>query len=573
MRLYFVLLIGFLLTSLPLSSEKYPTGLFVSPVNRQIKLSGTFGELRSNHFHAGLDIKSARGVIGDTIYAAAAGYVSRISVNAFGYGNAIFVDHPNGFTTVYGHLDRFAPIFQQYVKDEQYRQQEFQVDLYPAPFQFPVEQLTQIGILGNTGHSYGPHLHFEVRHTDTQVPVNPLLFGFDITDQVPPTIQQLIAYQYDDAGQLIQTTVLQPKLRSPGVYGMDQPFQIGVSRVTFGVRTCDYQDGQDNQNGIYSLQCMADDEPSFAFAMDEIAFQDTRYINAHIDYQQKLYQNRFFHRCYALEGNKLPIYFRGIDRGMIYLNSELPRNISIAIADFNGNLSTINFQVVKNSNLFPTSALMPPFELLAVPDEVTILTKPGIQIVWPKGSFYQREPLTLTPMTGSAKSFFSPKYEISPSDIPVHFYFDIAIDGSLIPARLQEKAFIARFNGNGSYVNCGGTLVGNTISTSARQMGTYGIMIDTIPPTISAYKFSPVMSTWRKMAFKIYDNLSARDKAKDLRFSAWVDGQWILMSLDGKTGVLTHEFDGHIGPGTHQLIVKVWDDRNNEGVLQKSFTL
>src|SRR4029078_1363456 len=114
--------------------------------------------------------------------------------------------------------------------------------------------------------------------------------------------QQLIAYQFDDAGQLVQTTVLQPKLISPGVYGMDQPFQIGASRVTFGVRTCDYQDGEDNQNGIYSLQCLADNEPSFAFSLDEIPFQDTRYINAHIDYQQKIYQNRFFHRCYALEG-------------------------------------------------------------------------------------------------------------------------------------------------------------------------------------------------------------------------------------------------------------------------------
>lgn len=354
---------------------------------------------------------------------------------------------------------------------------------------------------------------------------------------------------------------------------MDQPFQIGVSRVTFGVRTCDYQDGEDNQNGIYSLQCLADDEPSFAFALDEIPFQDTRYINAHIDYAQKIYQNRFFHRCYALEGNKLPIYFRGIDQGMIYLNTEQPRNISIAVADFNGNMSTINFQVVRNSSLFPPVALMPPFELLAIPDEVTILSKPGIQVVWPKGSFYEREPLMLTSLPGSLKGYSCPKYEISPSDIPVHFYFDIAIDASTIPLKLKDKAFIARFNPSGSYVSCGGTLVGNTVMSSVRQMGTYSIMVDTIPPTITPYKFSPNMSTWKKMAFKIADNIGARDKAQDLRYSAWVDGEWILMALDGKSGTLTHEFDGRFAPGPHQLILKVWDDRNNEGVLQKSFTL
>ena len=201
------------------------------------------------------------------------------------------------------------------------------------------------------------------------------------------------------------------------------------------------------------------------------------------------------------------------------------------------------------------------------------LSKPGIQVVWPKGSFYEREPLAVATLPGTLKNYYCPKYEIEPSDIPVHFYFDIAIDASNIPLQLKDKAFIARFNPNGSYVSCGGTLVGNNITSSARQMGTYSIMVDTIPPTITAYKFSPNMSTWKKMAFRIADNIGARDKAQDLRYSAWVDGQWILMALDGKTGLLTHEFDGRISPGPHQLIVKVWDDRNNEGVLQKSFTL
>jgi len=573
MRLYAFLIIGLSLLSMRLPVSEYPAGQFTSPLNRQFQLSGTFGELRTNHFHAGLDIKSAKGMIGDTVYAAAAGYISRIQVDAFGYGNVIYVDHPNGFTTVYGHLDRFAPIFQEYVKNEQYRQQQFEVDLYPPPFQFQVSQLDQIGILGNTGHSEGPHLHFEIRHTDTQVPVNPLHFGFYIPDQVPPVIQQLIAYQFNDAGQLIQSTVLQPKLDSLGIYRLPIPFEIGVSKVTFGIRACDYQDGVDNPNGIYSLECSVDGQPSFAFAMDEIPFQDTRYLNAHIDYQQKIYQNRFFHRCYPLEGNKLPIYYRGVDQGMIYLNTEQPREVSISVGDFNGNESRVIFEVVRNPNLFPPASLMPPFELLAQPDEVSILTQPGIQVVWPKGSFYEKIPLEISTLPGIARGQFCQRYEISPSDIPVHYYFDIAIEGRNVPARLQDKAFIARCEPNGSIVNCGGTWVGNNVTSSTRQMGTYTILVDTIPPTISISKFSPNMSTWKKMSFKIRDNVRAREKAKSLRYSAWVDGQWILMALDGKTGTLTHEFDGHIAHGQHQLIVKVWDDRNNEGVLQKSFTL
>ncbi len=573
MRLFTFLLTGFSLLAMHGPESNYPEGQFTSPLHRQFQLSGTFGELRTNHFHAGLDIKSAHGTIGDSVYAAAPGYISRIQVSAFGYGNAIYIDHPNGYTTVYGHLDRFAPLYQQYVKDEQYRQQQFEVDLYPAPFQFPVQQLSQVGILGNSGFSYGPHLHFEIRHTDTQVPINPLHFGFQIADQQPPVIQQLIAYQYDDIGQLVQTTVLQPKYKSAGVYGFDQPFEIGVSKITFGIRAYDDQDDVDNHNGIYSLQCLADNVPAFAFSMDEIPFEDTRYLNAHIDYQQKLYQNRFFHRCFALEGNKLPIYHRGADQGFIYLNTEQPRQISISVADFNGNVSQVDLKVVRNRNLFPPSALMPPFELLAHPDEMSILARPGIQVVWPRGSFYEIIPLDITPLPGRVQGEFCPRYEISPNDIPVHYYFDIAIDGDSIPLTLRDKAFVARCEANGSIVNCGGLWVGHNVTTGARQMGTYTVMVDTIPPKISTYKFSTNMSTWKKMSFKISDNFKARDKAKDLRYSAWVDGQWILMALDGKTGTLTHEFDGHIAAGEHQLIVKVWDDRNNEGVLQKSFTL
>lgn len=545
----------------------------MSPVNRDFTLSGTFGELRTNHFHAGLDIKSKNGVIGDTVYAAAGGYISRIQVDAFGYGNAIFIDHPNGFTTVYGHLDRFAPLYQQYVREQQYKQEQFEVDLYPAPFQFPVSQLQEIGILGNTGHSYGPHLHFEIRHTDTQVPVNPLHFGYDIPDQIPPVIQQLLAYQFDDAGQLIRTTVLQPKWIGPGNYSLDNPYQASSYRVAFGVRAYDLQDGLTNQNGIYSLECMADHQPAFAFAMDEIPFQGTRYLNAHIDYPQKYYQNRFFHRCFPLEGNKLPIYFTGVDDGILHLNADLPRTVTINVADYNGNISTLNFAVTRNENGIFTPSLLPPFQLLAEPSQVSILTQPGIQVIWPLGSFYEKTPLQISTITPTRKGVFSPLYELSPTDIPVHYFFDIAIEGSNVPLPLRNKAFIGRTENDGRVVNCGGIWVGTNLTSSARQMGKYGIMVDTIPPSIRPIHFSSSMTHWRKMTFSIGDNISAREKANGLTFSAYVDGQWILMSLDGKSGVLTHEFDQHILPGEHELVLKVTDDRGNEALLQKSFTL
>lgn len=552
---------------------KYPAGYFASPLNRDIKLSGTFGELRSNHFHAGLDIKSQHGRTGDTLYAAASGYISRIQVQEWGYGNVLYIDHPNGYTTVYAHMDRFAPVIQDYVKREQYRQEEFEVDLYPAPFQFPVAQLQEIGIMGNTGYSLGPHLHFEVRHTDTQTPVNPLHFGIGVDDNLPPVIQQLMAYQYNASGQLIKTSVLQPKWRASGEYYLEQPLTVNSTQVSFGVRTIDYQNGMDNQNGIYSLSCHADDEPAFAFAMDEISFQHTRYLNAHIDYRMKLYQNKYFHRCSPLEGNKLPIYFTSADDGMIYLNSEQPRNITIRVADFNNNVSAIQFEVKRDLGAWPISPELKPYQLLGVTDQVNILTQPGIQVVWPAGSFYERTPLSILPLPAEKPNAFSAQYEITPTDIPVHFYFDVAIDGLNVPDSLQDKAFIARCDPDGSIVNCGGTWVGNNLTTGVRQMGTYAIMVDTIPPTVTPAQFAGKMSGWRKMTFKIGDNYRVRDKGRGLIYKAYVDGKWILMGLDGKNATLTHEFDGSIEPGNHTLLLSVVDDRGNESVLVKTFTL
>jgi hypothetical protein len=494
-------------------------------------------------------------------------------VNEWGYGNVLYIDHPNGYTTVYAHMDRFAPIIQEYVKQEQYRQQQFEVDLYPAPFAFPVEQLQEIGIMGNTGYSLGPHLHFEVRHTDTQTPVNPLHFGIGVNDQLAPVIQQLIAYQYGPDGQLVKTSVLQPKWVSSGVYTLEQPLTIHTTQVAFAVRTTDYQNGMDNQNGIYSLSCHADDEPAFAFAMDEIAFQHTRYLNAHIDYRMKLYQNKYFHRCSPLEGNKLPIYFTSPDDGMIYLHSEQPRKISIRVADFNNNVSTIEFDVMRNLGEWPISTEPVPYQLMAVTDQVTILTQPGIQVVWPAGSFYEKTPLNIVSDTTATSNTYSPQYTIKPTDIPVHFYFDIAIDGLGVPDSLQEKAFIARIEPDGEIINCGGTWIGNNLTSGARQMGIYAIMTDTTPPSISPVQFSPNMTGWRKMTFKIWDNLRVRDKGRGLLYNAYVDGKWILMALDGKNATLTHEFDGTIEPGDHTLVLKVVDDRGNEAVLTKTFTL
>jgi hypothetical protein len=552
---------------------KYPGNVFNSPVRRDFKLSGTFGELRTNHFHAGLDIKSENGLSGDPVYAASDGFISRIKVEEFGYGNVLYIEHPNGFTTVYAHLDHFAPEIEQYVKSEQYKAESFEIDLYPEKDRFPVSQSEQIAYMGNTGSSFGAHLHFEIRHTKDQVPVNPLLFGYKVPDQKPPVVQQLIAYEYNDAGEVINSKVLQPKYIAPGQYTLEQRIAMSGPKASFALRAYDSQDGASNQNGIYSIVCKADQDPSFAFTMDEIPFEQTRYINAHIDYRQKVNENKFFHRCHPLEGNKLPIYYSGVDNGIIYLNTEHPRKVSLAVADFNGNVSNLTFDIIRDMSLLPKSPPSVTYQTIAKPDQVSVLSRPGIQVVWPIGSFYEKTPLNIEVIPAEDLGSYSPHFAISPEDAPVHYYFDVNIEGLAIPEKLRDKAFIARCEANGNIVNCGATWVGNNLSTGVRVIGTYAIMVDTIAPYISTLHFGPKMTGWSRMAFKISDNFNTKDRGRDLLYDAWVDGKWILMSLDGKTGILTHQFDGNIPPGDHQLVLKVTDDRGNEAVLEKSFTL
>lgn len=573
MKIYAILTISLILVSMSEFAGRYPTSEFTSPVNRSMRLSGTFGELRTNHFHAGLDIKSQHGTSGDPIYAAYDGFVSRIRVDEFGYGNALYVEHPNGFTSLYGHLDRFAPEIEAYVKAEQYKAERFEVDLYPRKDQFPVDRNEQIGVMGNTGYSFGPHLHFEIRHTDGQVPVNPLHFGYNIDDTSPPVIQQLLIYEYDESGSLLQSKVMQPARMAAGHWGFDTPIETSAPKVSFAIRTYDTHEGTPNQNGVYSIQCKVDQDPSFAFTLDEIPFEQSRYLNAHIDYKQKIYQNRFFHRCHPLEGNKLPIYYTGIDNGMIHTHVEMPRQVTLEVADFNGNMAQLRFDVKRNPALLKKEKETPAYQVLATPDQVATISRPGLQIVWPKGSFYETTPIQIETIPSDGLGCFSPHYSISPADVPVHYYFDVFLEGLQVPAQLRDKVFIARCEPDGDIINCGGTWIGNNLTTGVRQMATYTIMADTIAPKISTLHFGPKMTGWNRMAFKISDNFRIRDRGRDLQYDAWVDGKWILMSLDGKTGILTHLFDGSIPPGEHQLRLKVTDDRGNEAVLEKTFIL
>ena len=264
---------------------QYPTNYFQSPVIGLLVLSGTFGELRANHFHSGIDIKPTQRGSNEGIFSAADGYVSRIRVQEGGYGQALYIAHPNGYTTVYGHLEKFAPDIQAYTRQKQYEKQQFEVDLVLQPNELPMRQGQNIGAMGNRGHSFGQHLHFEIRDSKTEKAINPLLFGLSVPDNTPPEMNGLKVYLMDDKNEVVGTRYVNLTRKSSNQYAIvGDTLDVAAQNVAFALRTNDSHSRESGENGIFSLDLTCNDAPIYHFSTETFGFNETRYINAHLDY-------------------------------------------------------------------------------------------------------------------------------------------------------------------------------------------------------------------------------------------------------------------------------------------------
>ena len=563
------LLIGVLTCLAFVAGHDYPQDYFALPVNRPIKLSGTFGELRSNHFHAGIDIKTLNGRPGEKIYASAQGYISRIKVAPGGYGNALYIAHPNGYTTVYAHLDRFTPDIKAYVRKKQYELQRFSVDLHPRPDQFQLFQGQHIGYLGNSGSSFGPHLHFEIRRSAGQVPLNPFLFGLPVQDQVRPQMLALKVYYLDDKHSRIHVKDYPVQNIGPGKYKLDAPLSEGAWRVSFGLKVFDQMNGTPNRNGIYSLEMQVDDQSQYAFAMDDMPFHMTRYLNAHLDYGAKHDREGSFHMCYRMPGNALDIYEERGDKGVVELYAEKPRTVTLITKDFLGNVSTLEFEISRDTSIWKSSST---FDYTVDHGKGLNIKNEELAVNIPGNAFYEFATVDYQRYPDTSAGYFAHQHDIGDPGIPLHSYGSIAVKHHNIPAGLRSKAFVARCDPGGELVNCGGTIDGSFMTTRIRSLGIYTVGVDTVPPSIEPVTFKSDMSQSQKMVFRITDNQRIGGSARGLSYDVKVDGKWILMEYDAKYDLLIHRFDEHIAPGEHELKIVVRDDRNNSTVYQRSFT-
>ncbi|KFD39557.1 M23 family metallopeptidase [Schleiferia thermophila] len=529
---------------------------FGPPLELPLQLSGNFGELRTNHFHAGLDLRTG-GVEGKKVFAAADGYVARILVSAYGYGKALYIQHPNGYMTVYAHLQRFNTAIEQYVRQEQYKRESFEVDLYPEPGMLRVKKGEVIALSGNTGGSAGPHLHFEIRDQGSERAINPMAFGFEVPDSKPPEFLQCMVYELDEDFLEIQRRILPVRRVSPSVYRLEKDTVSIPVLAGLGVETVDYKDGSGFKFGVYTLSLYVDGELIYKFSADAVRFDETRYLNAHIDYDYRVNSGRNVHQLFVLPGNRLDVYTTVVNRGLISLTPDSVVRVQIVASDISGNVSELAFWA---RGVSETTIAQPQQRrgYFGFNDEIVIKDDHFVFLA-ESGTFYRpvRVNFSVKPLEPES---LSAQVHFRDESVPFHKFATLRmkVNGSYPNA---SKFVLVNTVGNKRNVVTG-TLEGDWYTAKIRSFGKYWVEADLKAPTIVPQNI-PAGGNMRHQAlvrFRISDDLSG---IKSYRME--INGQWVLAEFDGKTGLLYHIFETPPAGRKMEIKVKVTDGVGNIG--------
>lgn len=534
--------------------KEYPKTDFRNPMGITNYLAGNFGELRNNHFHSGIDIKTNQKE-GYNIYAVGDGYVSRINVSPRGYGNAIYIDHPNGYTSVYGHLQKFNDIIEKYTRDYQYKNEEFVVEIYPKKDELIVKSGDIVAISGNSGGSAGPHLHFEIRDTKTEEPINPFLFGFDVPDTSAPLINGL--YIYPIHGNVNGKTTRQVVTAGTTV--------SASGKVGLGIKAYDKHNGADNLNGIYQINVFVNDEPHFTYTNERLNFSTTRAINCLVDYEDRMKNNSWVYQLFLSEGNPLQMFSNVKNNGIIDLEEGKEYAVRIEVLDYAGNKKEAKYKLT--GKMPPTDAPKLEGENVFLWNKENHFKKDGIEIVMPKGTIY--EDLNFT-----HKKTEKGKHYVHDWNVPVHTYYTVAVEPEGIPTAQLDKAILIReYQQRGAwkteYITAeykNGKVIGE-----ARDFGVFSVIVDNTKPVINPVNIkenSTFTASKSVVRFTISDSQSGIKG-----FAAYVDGKWILTNYDQKSKSLTIDLQKEgIADGKHQLELKVWDEKNNTATYTANFS-
>lgn len=547
-----------------LSAQKlYPVEDFSLPLKGNLSISGDFGEIRSNHFHMGIDLRLRTG---RRIYAVGDGFISRCKIEAGGYGKAVYIDHPGGYRSVYAHLDRFTPELEQFMKEKQKENGLFTTLIYPDSSRFPVKKGQIIGYGGNTGYSFGSHLHFEMRHSKDDTAINPYhFFNFD-KDNRPPQVYSLKLTPADEQS----STQGENKSTVFSLGPKSNYYQPAKSIKTSGkigsaVRAVDRKPAQRNRYSIYRMELYADGKLLSSFRKNEISYSETRYINSFKDFA--LYTNRRhrYTKLYREKGNKLSIYDNLIDDGYIQMAAGEKKNITINIYDFAGNKSSVKFTLIGESyNALPSSDCTRQIKA----EEKNYVIKENFRMISGKNSFYTDFCFTHQSESSYGR-MLSEWHRVHRKDRPVHDNVYISIKAKPIGSEYQDKLCLIRRGKNGKPVYAGGQYIKGFVSGEIKRFGTYAVYPDTVPPEIKARNFSEGESIEHLsvLEFDAYDNLSGINE-----YRAFINGEKAILYYNLKNDRIFCEIPEKLPSGEKvSLIIQLFDKKGNKTVYNTNF--
>lgn len=525
------------------SSEAPVQPVFRSPFDFPLTLSGNFGELRANHFHGGVDFKT-QGVVGKPIRCIADGYVSRVTVTPGGYGQAVYVVHPNGYTSVYGHVLKFAAAIAEKVEAYQYAHETFAVDLSFAPGELPFRSGETLALSGNEGYSFGPHLHMELRRTDTGELVDPLVFYTDrVKDTTPPRASAVVLYPQQGAGMVKGS---QRKQFFP-VASLSQPIPAWGD-IAAGIQAYDYMDGTHNNYGVRSVVLYVDSAEVFRSTVQGVLPEENRMINAWVDYEEHVKRNRWVMRSHLLPGNRLRMLQAGESAGIVRIDEERDYHFRYVLTDLYGNRSTYRFTV--RGQRQPVEACQPYAKHYLAWYRGNVVQEPGMELVVPRGMLYEDVALDCRVRRDSAALSYT--YQLHSERLPLLAGCELMIALRHFPVEDPSKYYIVQQRGR-RLASAGGTYEDGWIKTTIRELGTYRVAVDTVAPRVTPLN----RPQWKKgnIQFRIKD---AETGIRD--YHVRIDGEFALFGFNSKDARLWMKHPERLKKGVpHRLELRVTD--------------
>lgn len=534
------------------AQEKYPY-----PMNIPVSISASFAELRANHFHAGLDM-STQGVIGVEVHSVADGYVSRIKVSPYGYGHALYITHPDGNTTLYGHLSAYVGEIDSAARHEQYRKKSFEIDMMLKEGQIPVKKGQVVALSGNTGGSGGPHLHFEVRDTKTEEALNPLAYLVPITDTQAPTVYGIKIYGMDDDAQVAGK-------RQDRYYALVdiEGKNINVSgNIGLGMHAVDYFVAGHRPCGVTGIKLYDGERLIFQSDLERISFDETRYINSHIDYAERQKNKRFVQKSFVEPNNKINHVYK-TSENLTIAEGEVHK-MKYVLNDFNGNTRVVSFTLTGKSNE-QASERRHKGERVEW-GKTWAKDTLGISVIIPREALYKDEDIEISSLQLTNDNSI---YKIGDEGIAIHKPFTVSIPIDENMRRMGSQLFIGQVDEKSHQTYVGGSIEGDHIVAHPKTMGNFALGVDSVAPKIKTKNTRTNLKPSNSIMIGVSDDMSGIKK-----YNVYVDGKWECFEYDYKNVRLITTV-GRLGlkPGSHTLKAIVEDEVGNKGEWEWSFNV